>query len=92
MKKGKGIFKKKIIISGVIRGGALQAQKTLERLDVSGNRLTTIEGGAFRGLKNVKQLSLGHNRLSRFNSDIFAGKNKNVFIPYKTYFKKCNFI
>lgn len=63
-----------------LKSDQFAAQRSLERIDIRHNLITTIDGGAFQGLVQPKEILLSGNRLTTFNSDVFSVSFEGRFL------------
>ncbi|KAL0852590.1 hypothetical protein ABMA27_016961 [Loxostege sticticalis] len=60
----------------IIPKGFFATQQRLQKLDLSGNELTTLDADVFQSLKALVALNMSGNRIKEFPNDIFFGLSK----------------
>ena len=59
------------LISGIEAGAFVTANSSLKILDLSWNRIDSLEKGVFEGLENLITLQLAHNYLDVIDPELF---------------------
>jgi Leucine-rich repeat (LRR) protein len=75
------LYLKELILKNIIyiKDNAFYGLSTLEKLNLSNNKITILSKDVFNGLDNLKELDISNNQINNIRNNVFIEKINNTF-------------